>query len=103
MGTLNATFCLAGFRAQRGNVEAAHGPGKLSFTRSRGGVFIINPEYAGFIAVKDHGFTVFFDIATGRFKVSKDGLRFHKQQVHQTTGGIVDIDQCRTGPTPVCR
>lgn len=64
-------------------------------------MFIIDPEDTRFIAVKDHGFTVFLDIATGRFKIGKGGLRFHKQQVHQTTGGIVDIDQCRTGPTPV--
>lgn len=64
-------------------------------------MLIIDSEYAGLIAVKDHGLTVFLDIATGRFKIGKGGLRFHKQQVHQTTGGIVDIDQCRTGPTPV--
>lgn len=29
------------------------------------------------------------------------GFRFHKQQVHQATGGIVNIDQSSTGPTPV--
>lgn len=89
------------FRAQRGDVKAAHGPGKLRFTGTGGGMFIIDPEDTRFIAVKDHGFTVFLDIATGSFKIGKGGLRFHKQQVHQTTGGIVDIDRCRTGPTPV--
>ncbi|KSB34961.1 hypothetical protein LFZ27_06615 [Salmonella enterica subsp. enterica serovar Manhattan str. SA20034532] len=28
------------------------------------------------------------------------GFRFHKQQVHQATGGIVNIDQSSTGSTP---
>lgn len=64
-------------------------------------MLIIDSEYAGFIAVENHGLTVFLDIATGRFKIGKGGLRFHKQQVHQATGSIVDIDQCRAGPTPV--
>lgn len=64
-------------------------------------MLIIDPEYAGFIAVEDHRFTVFLDISPRRFKIGKCGLRFHKQQMHQTTGGIGDIDQCRTGPTPV--
>lgn len=51
MGAFNAAFCLTGFRAQWGDIEAAHGPGKLGFTGTRGGVLIIDPEYAGFIAV----------------------------------------------------
>lgn len=29
------------------------------------------------------------------------GFRFHKQQVHQATGGIVNIDKSSTGSTPV--
>ena len=62
---------------------------------------IIDSEYAGFIAVEDHRFTVFLDIATCSFKIGKCGLRFHKQQVHQATGGIVNIDRGSTGSTPV--
>nr|AKZ60980.1 orf4 [Escherichia coli] len=101
MSTFNAAFCLAGFSTQRSNIKAAHGPGKLGFAGAGGGVLIIDSEYAGFIAVEDHRFTVFLDIATCSFKIGKCGLRFHKQQVHQATGGIVNIDQGRTGSPPV--
>lgn len=61
----------------------------------------IDSEYAGFIAVEDHGFTIFVDIATCRFKIGKCGFRFNKQQVHQATDGIVNINQSITGSTPV--
>jgi len=101
MDAFNAPFGLASFRAQRGDVKAAHGSGKLGFAGAGGGVLIIDSEYAGFIAIEDHGFTVFLNIATRRFKIGKCGLRFNKQQVHQATGGIVNIDQSSTRPTPV--
>lgn len=74
MSTFHTTFCLTGFCAQRGDIEAAHGPSKLSFAGFGGGMLIINPEDTGFIAVKDHGLTVFFDIATGGFKIGKCGF-----------------------------
>lgn len=59
MSTFNAAFCLAGFSTQRSNIKAAHGPGKLGIAETGGGVLIIDSEYAGFIAVEDHRFTVF--------------------------------------------
>lgn len=52
-------LCLAGFSTQRSNIKAAHGPGKLGIAETGGGVLIIDSEYAGFIAVEDHRFTVF--------------------------------------------
>lgn len=64
-------------------------------------MLIVYPEDTGFVAVEEHGLTMFSDIATGRFKIGKCGFRFHKQQVHQTTGGIVNIDKSCTGSTPV--
>lgn len=46
MSTFHTAFGLAGFCAQRCDIEAAHCPGKLGFAGTGGGMLIINPEDA---------------------------------------------------------
>ncbi len=54
---------------------------------------LTDSEYAGFIAAGLRGFLRISRYSRARrFKIGKSGLRFHKQQVHQTTGGIVDME-----------
>ena len=55
MAAFNVPFGLASFRAQRGDVKAAHDSGKLGFAGAGGGVLIID----GFIAIEGHGFIVY--------------------------------------------
>ena len=47
-----------------------------------GCIFIVDPEYAGFVAVQRKRFAMFFNIAPGRFKIGESRLRFHEKKLH---------------------
>jgi hypothetical protein len=55
---------------------------------------LIYAENAGLVAVKRHWLAVAREILTRGFKISKCRLCTGEQNVHQSTGRIINLDQC---------
>lgn len=70
---------------------------KLSIAVATGGIFIVDSEDAGFVAVQRQWFAMFFQIAPGGFKISEGRFRFHETKRHKAARRIVDVNQCGTG------
>ncbi|SAG07311.1 Uncharacterised protein [Enterobacter cloacae] len=82
MRPFNAAFGSTGFCTNGLNVQFMHRTAKLGIAVAAGCIFIVDPEYAGFVAVQRKRFAMFFNIAPGRFKIGESRLRFHEKKLH---------------------
>ena len=80
-----------------------HRTTKLSITIAAGGIFVVDSEDAGFVAIQCQWFAMLFQITPGSFKIGEGRFRFHKSKLHQPTRRIVDIDQYSTGRCTVLK
>lgn len=87
----------AGISADSLDIQLMHRMGKLGITIAAGGIFIVDSEDAGFVAVQCQWFAMLFQIAPGGFKIGEGQFRFHKSKLHQAARRIVDVDQRDTG------
>ena len=65
------------------DVYKRQGSTELSLTIATGGLFVVDPENAGFVSVKCQRLTVALEIAPGGFKIGESRLGINKQ----ATGG----------------
>ncbi|CQT89970.1 Uncharacterised protein [Salmonella enterica subsp. enterica serovar Typhi] len=101
MRPLNTTFCCAGFCTDGLNVQFVHRTSKLRFAFAASGIFIVDPEDTGFVAIERQWLTMHFNIAPCRFKIGESRFRFYETKLHQTTGGVINVNQCCTLGSPV--
>lgn len=64
----------------------------MSLTISAGGLLVIVPEDAGFVAVECQWLTVTLQISPGGFKIGERRLRTDEEKLHQPTRCIINVN-----------
>ena len=93
---LDATLGLRAVRTDDLDVEVGQCTPELSNTPvPAGGALLGHAKYAVLVAVKRHGLAVVLEVRNGRGKVVKSRFGLHEAKLHQTAGGVVNVDQQR--------
>ena len=64
---------------------------KLGIAVATGGVFIVDSEDAGFVAVECQRLTVALQISPGGFKIGERGLRTDEEKLHLVRDGHLNL------------
>ena len=97
MGSFDTAFGRACVCADGLDIQFVHCTAKLGVAITTDGIFIIDSEDAGFVAVQSKWLHMLFQVTPRGFKISECRFRFYKVKLHQPARRIINIDQGSTG------
>ncbi len=95
--TLDPSLGLGGIGTDDLNIQLLHSASELGQVAVDACGRHIDPKNAVFVAVEGNWFAVLPEIAFRCLSVAEETLAFHKEQLHQLPGGIVNEYQQHTG------
>src|SRR6266550_4383143 len=68
-------------------------PAELSHAITADRILAVDPEHTVLVGIERHRLAVTLQIGSGRRKIVEGALALDKLQMHQPTGGVVDVDE----------